>query len=101
MPPDAAESAKSAFISSYCGRFSDFSARAPLRPDSTGRITTGIEVERNVEDLMNGVSAPAAPTGGKAPAQELESVTIRFCGDSGDGMQLAGTQFYQRLRSAR
>jgi 2-oxoglutarate ferredoxin oxidoreductase subunit alpha len=25
--------------------------------------------------------------------QELESVTIRFCGDSGDGMQLAGTQF--------
>jgi 2-oxoglutarate ferredoxin oxidoreductase subunit alpha len=23
----------------------------------------------------------------------LESVTIRFCGDSGDGMQLAGTQF--------
>src|SRR5438309_1845026 len=27
------------------------------------------------------------------PVQELESVTIRFCGDSGDGMQLAGTQF--------
>ena len=25
--------------------------------------------------------------------QELESVTIRFAGDSGDGMQLAGTQF--------
>jgi 2-oxoglutarate ferredoxin oxidoreductase subunit alpha len=25
--------------------------------------------------------------------QQLESVTIRFCGDSGDGMQLAGTQF--------
>src|SRR3981081_1244809 len=29
----------------------------------------------------------------RAPIQELESVTIRFCGDSGDGMQLAGTQF--------
>jgi 2-oxoglutarate ferredoxin oxidoreductase subunit alpha len=28
-----------------------------------------------------------------APAQELDSVTIRFAGDSGDGMQLAGTQF--------
>jgi 2-oxoglutarate ferredoxin oxidoreductase subunit alpha len=41
---------------------------------------------------MNGVSAPAQ-AGGKPPAQELESVTIRFCGDSGDGMQLAGTQF--------
>lgn len=25
--------------------------------------------------------------------QKLESVTVRFCGDSGDGMQLAGTQF--------
>src|SRR5690349_25079176 len=32
--------------------------------------------------------------GGQRPAvQELESVTIRFCGDSGDGMQLTGTQF--------
>ena len=27
------------------------------------------------------------------PALEVESVTIRFAGDSGDGMQLAGTQF--------
>jgi len=25
--------------------------------------------------------------------EELDAVTIRFCGDSGDGMQLAGTQF--------
>jgi 2-oxoglutarate ferredoxin oxidoreductase subunit alpha len=25
--------------------------------------------------------------------EQLESVVIRFCGDSGDGMQLAGTQF--------
>ena len=25
--------------------------------------------------------------------EELESVVIRFAGDSGDGMQLAGTQF--------
>src|SRR6516165_2096382 len=38
----------------------------------------------------------AAESGGPkaaTPVQELESVTIRFCGDSGDGMQLAGTQF--------
>src|SRR5207302_8457910 len=28
-----------------------------------------------------------------APSQVLESATIRFAGDSGDGMQLAGTQF--------
>ena len=27
------------------------------------------------------------------PLQELEHVTIRFAGDSGDGMQLTGTQF--------
>ena len=25
--------------------------------------------------------------------EELETVTIRFAGDSGDGMQLTGTQF--------
>ena len=24
---------------------------------------------------------------------ELDAATVRFCGDSGDGMQLAGTQF--------
>src|SRR3954469_736821 len=27
------------------------------------------------------------------PFEELETVTIRFAGDSGDGMQLTGTQF--------
>jgi 2-oxoglutarate ferredoxin oxidoreductase subunit alpha len=38
---------------------------------------------------------PASPASAprRAPVQELESVAIRFCGDSGDGMQLAGTQF--------
>jgi len=42
------------------------------------------------------VSNPPAEPGSsarKASVQQLESVTIRFCGDSGDGMQLAGTQF--------
>jgi 2-oxoglutarate/2-oxoacid ferredoxin oxidoreductase subunit alpha len=34
---------------------------------------------------------PAQRTG--KPLTSLPSVTIRFCGDSGDGMQLAGTQF--------
>jgi len=29
----------------------------------------------------------------QAQLQELEEATIRLCGDSGDGMQLAGTQF--------
>src|SRR5438552_4182227 len=40
-----------------------------------------------------GSSAVAAPGGARTTVQELDSVTIRFAGDSGDGMQLAGTQF--------
>ena len=38
-------------------------------------------VDRNL-DTVNG-----------RPLKELETVTVRFAGDSGDGMQLAGTQF--------
>src|SRR5271154_3238811 len=38
-----------------------------------------------------GTAQPSHLSNGKV--QELESVTIRFAGDSGDGMQLAGTQF--------
>lgn len=34
---------------------------------------------------------PKKPSG--KPVQDLEDVVIRFAGDSGDGMQLAGTQF--------
>ena len=34
----------------------------------------------------------ATITDGSKPVVELESATVRFCGDSGDGMQLAGTQ---------
>jgi 2-oxoglutarate ferredoxin oxidoreductase subunit alpha len=33
------------------------------------------------------------PAGGRKTITKLPSVTIRFAGDSGDGMQLAGTQF--------
>ncbi len=35
----------------------------------------------------------AVPQATKKPVEELERVVIRFAGDSGDGMQLAGTQF--------
>ncbi len=40
------------------------------------------------------MSSPATPlpSSGKI-LEEIESVTIRFAGDSGDGMQLTGTQF--------
>jgi 2-oxoglutarate ferredoxin oxidoreductase subunit alpha len=36
--------------------------------------------------------SPPQPAEAK-PLQHVETVVIRFCGDSGDGMQLAGTQF--------
>jgi 2-oxoglutarate ferredoxin oxidoreductase subunit alpha len=41
-------------------------------------------------------NSPVDADGAKPPAktiEEVESVTIRFAGDSGDGMQLTGTQF--------
>src|SRR5689334_2352122 len=41
------------------------------------------------------VAAPSSQkhTKGGKPRRNLSEVTIRFAGDSGDGMQLAGTQF--------
>jgi 2-oxoglutarate/2-oxoacid ferredoxin oxidoreductase subunit alpha len=41
---------------------------------------------------MSAVLEPPAETIDK-PLEELDTVTIRFAGDSGDGMQLTGTQF--------
>ena len=38
-------------------------------------------------------TAPAVPSPAAHPLEERDSITIRFAGDSGDGMQLAGTQF--------
>jgi len=44
------------------------------------------------ETAETSVDAPQRSGNGK-PLEHVESVVIRFCGDSGDGMQLAGTQF--------
>ena len=38
-------------------------------------------------------SAATQPPPSQKPLEELDSAVIRFCGDSGDGMQLVGTQF--------
>src|ERR1051325_9385597 len=38
-------------------------------------------------------SPPQQPLQMQKQIRSIPSVTIRFCGDSGDGMQLAGTQF--------
>ena len=42
---------------------------------------------------QNQGGAADAPTQASKPEQLLEDVTIRFAGDSGDGMQLTGSQF--------
>ncbi len=42
-----------------------------------------------------GTPAPAVPR----PIEELDSVVIRFAGDSGDGMQLAGDEFSHAVAS--
>ena len=42
---------------------------------------------------MQETANPPKPPPVNKPIQELESAVIRFCGDSGDGMQLIGTQF--------
>ena len=39
------------------------------------------------------MSTVTTPEGSHKPVTELVDATVRFCGDSGDGMQLAGTQF--------
>jgi 2-oxoglutarate ferredoxin oxidoreductase subunit alpha len=41
----------------------------------------------------SGVQPTSSSNGNGKPIHALPSVTIRFAGDSGDGMQLAGTQF--------
>src|SRR5438876_10632674 len=38
-------------------------------------------------------SVDVSPEAGNGQFEELESVAIRFAGDSGDGMQLTGSQF--------
>jgi 2-oxoglutarate ferredoxin oxidoreductase subunit alpha len=39
------------------------------------------------------VTAPGSAAPSQRPVEELESVVIRFAGDSGDGMQVAGDEF--------
>src|SRR6187402_3035017 len=52
----------------------------------------------NGSGSASGGGSGGSATGSAAPrrargVKTLKSVAIRFCGDSGDGMQLAGTQF--------
>jgi 2-oxoglutarate ferredoxin oxidoreductase subunit alpha len=42
---------------------------------------------------MQQTASPPRPQPANKSVRELDSAVIRFCGDSGDGMQLIGTQF--------
>jgi 2-oxoglutarate/2-oxoacid ferredoxin oxidoreductase subunit alpha len=46
-------------------------------------------------------SAPTVPRPVPRPIEEVDAVVIRFCGDSGDGMQLTGTEFTRAAALAR
>ena len=41
--------------------------------------------------MVTSTAIQLEPTG--TPREEVESVVVRFAGDSGDGMQLTGSQF--------
>ena len=41
--------------------------------------------------MVTSTATQLEPTG--TPREEVESVVVRFAGDSGDGMQLTGSQF--------
>jgi 2-oxoglutarate/2-oxoacid ferredoxin oxidoreductase subunit alpha len=49
--------------------------------------------EASVAQRTNGQNGSSNGHGPRKPVTTLPSVTVRFAGDSGDGMQLAGTQF--------
>ena len=50
-------------------------------------------IDQNPNTPSPATDSPSADDHPRSHVQEVESVTIRFAGDSGDGMQLAGTQF--------
>ncbi len=48
---------------------------------------------RDTEDRMTASRpAPQQSRATAKPVEERRSIVVRFCGDSGDGMQLAGSQ---------
>src|SRR5262245_11659537 len=76
----------------------DCSARSPLsKPDrDTYRISRNcLPVKGDMPAMPITAEPPApiaAPPKPHKPTQSLEAATVRFCGDSGDGMQLVGLQ---------
>ena len=67
-------------------RFEYLLARPAAGKESPGPRLRTPRRRRNLRKLMATTSAPTKKI------VELPAATVRFCGDSGDGMQLAGTQ---------
>jgi 2-oxoglutarate ferredoxin oxidoreductase subunit alpha len=66
-----------------------------LTKERLNHVVAAINNQKCLEGSMT-VSNPAVekkPSSRQAEPRQIESATIRFAGDSGDGMQLAGTQF--------
>ncbi|MDR2239524.1 MAG: 2-oxoacid:acceptor oxidoreductase subunit alpha [Zoogloeaceae bacterium] len=50
--------------------------------------------------IAEAAEAGAKPVAASRPVEELDSVVIRFVGDSGDGMQLTGNEFSRAIAKA-
>src|SRR4051794_9231017 len=57
-----------------------------------GAVVQGL-MSLTSESAVPGQTTPPPNGNGKKRLTTLGAVTVRFAGDSGDGMQLAGTQF--------
>ena len=68
--------------------FDTLGVQGPEQPASIGRVPPG--PGRSSKEPAGTVTTTKAHD---IPVQELDRVTIRFAGDSGDGMQLTGMQF--------
>jgi hypothetical protein len=69
--------------------------RYALGAASGGRAETHShgELQRQIHGGVGSVTSPKSGTNSTENVTQLDRVTIRFAGDSGDGMQLTGSQF--------
>src|SRR3990172_9444228 len=66
--------------------------RPPWTPARRGRVLFPLSTVSRATEVKDPSANMATATLDKQ-VRTLDEATVRFCGDSGDGMQLAGTQF--------
>src|SRR3990172_5658937 len=66
--------------------------RPPWTPARRGRVLFPLSTVSRATEVKDPSANMATATLDKQ-VRTLEEATVRFCGDSGDGMQLAGSQF--------